>query len=74
MDTSRRHWSPASLMFPVPHFRELEPESIKVPGMGLHLRGLQVLRWTYVPWRSCGVTFHTLCFTLLRSAIYVGCV
>ncbi|MQM00504.1 hypothetical protein Taro_033239 [Colocasia esculenta] len=26
----------------MPHFRELRPESLKVPGMGLQLCGLQV--------------------------------
>ncbi|MQM01322.1 hypothetical protein Taro_034077 [Colocasia esculenta] len=29
-------------MFQVPHFRELRPESLKVPGMGLQLCGLQI--------------------------------
>ncbi|MQM15127.1 hypothetical protein Taro_048066 [Colocasia esculenta] len=41
-DTSRRHWSPASPVFPVSHFRELRLESLKVLGMGLQLCGLQV--------------------------------
>ncbi|MQM03006.1 hypothetical protein Taro_035775 [Colocasia esculenta] len=42
MDTSRHHWSPASPVFPVPHFRELGPESLKVSGLGLQLCGLQL--------------------------------
>ncbi|MQL97198.1 hypothetical protein Taro_029885, partial [Colocasia esculenta] len=37
-DTSRRHWSPATLVFPVPHFRELGRESLKVLGMGLQVQ------------------------------------
>ncbi|MQM19363.1 hypothetical protein Taro_052367 [Colocasia esculenta] len=34
------------------HFRELGPESLKVPGMGLQLCGLQVWCWlvSTVPW------------------------
>ncbi|MQM17012.1 hypothetical protein Taro_049978 [Colocasia esculenta] len=45
MNTSRRHWSLASPVFPVPHFRELGLESLKVPGLGLQLCGLQVWCW-----------------------------
>ncbi|MQM03411.1 hypothetical protein Taro_036191 [Colocasia esculenta] len=44
-DTSRRHWSPASPVFPVSHFWELGPESLKVPGLDLQLCGLQVWCW-----------------------------
>ncbi|MQL76673.1 hypothetical protein Taro_009064 [Colocasia esculenta] len=36
------YWAPASAV-PVPHFRELGPESLKVPGMGLQCVRLQVL-------------------------------
>ncbi|MQL87081.1 hypothetical protein Taro_019611 [Colocasia esculenta] len=36
-------------MFLVPHFRELGPESLKVPGMGLQLCGLQVGYWCHEP-------------------------
>ncbi|MQL68433.1 hypothetical protein Taro_000724 [Colocasia esculenta] len=35
------YWAPASPVFLVPHFRELGPESLRVPGMGLQLCGLQ---------------------------------
>ncbi|MQL80558.1 hypothetical protein Taro_013002 [Colocasia esculenta] len=28
-----------------------------------------VLTWNCVFWRSCGVTFHTMCFTLLRGTV-----
>ncbi|MQM19420.1 hypothetical protein Taro_052425, partial [Colocasia esculenta] len=41
------YWSPASPVFPVRHFRELGPESLKVPGMGL---------------RGCGVGWSPLFF------------
>ncbi|MQL99908.1 hypothetical protein Taro_032639 [Colocasia esculenta] len=40
-DTSR-HTGPQLILFPVPHFRELRPESLKVPGMGLQCASLQV--------------------------------
>ncbi|MQM15857.1 hypothetical protein Taro_048805 [Colocasia esculenta] len=43
------YWSPASPVFPVPHFRELGPESLRVPGMGLQLCGLQVGYWHHEP-------------------------
>ncbi|MQL76724.1 hypothetical protein Taro_009114 [Colocasia esculenta] len=33
-DTNRRI-GPQLVLFPVPHFRELRPESLKVTGMGL---------------------------------------
>ncbi|MQM21266.1 hypothetical protein Taro_054303, partial [Colocasia esculenta] len=42
---AKTYWSPASPVFPVPHFRELVPESLRVPGMGLQLGGLQVWCW-----------------------------
>ncbi|MQM15309.1 hypothetical protein Taro_048253 [Colocasia esculenta] len=29
------YWSPASPVFPVPHFREIGPESLKVSGLDL---------------------------------------
>ncbi|MQL70917.1 hypothetical protein Taro_003272 [Colocasia esculenta] len=40
MDTSRRT-EPQLVLLPVPHFRELGPESLKVPGMGLQCVRLQ---------------------------------
>ncbi|MQL89553.1 hypothetical protein Taro_022135, partial [Colocasia esculenta] len=48
-DTSRRT-GPQLVLFPVPHFRELGSESLKVPGMGLQLCGLQV--WCSLPPQS----------------------
>ncbi|MQM01321.1 hypothetical protein Taro_034076 [Colocasia esculenta] len=36
---------PQIVLFPMPHFRELRPESLKVPGMDLQLCGLQVWCW-----------------------------
>ncbi|MQL94496.1 hypothetical protein Taro_027149 [Colocasia esculenta] len=42
MDTSSRHWSPAS-PFPVPHSSEPGPGSLEVPGMGLRPCGPQVV-------------------------------
>ncbi|MQM08364.1 hypothetical protein Taro_041223 [Colocasia esculenta] len=44
MDTSRRT-GPQLVLFLVPHFRELGPESLKVSGMGLQLCGLQEWFW-----------------------------
>ncbi|MQL83806.1 hypothetical protein Taro_016296 [Colocasia esculenta] len=46
-DTSRRT-GPQLVMFPVPHFRKLRPESLKVPGMGLRLCGPQ--EWCWLVW------------------------
>ncbi|MQM02567.1 hypothetical protein Taro_035333 [Colocasia esculenta] len=43
-DTSRRT-GPQLVLFPVPHFRELGPESLKVSGLGLQLCGLQEWCW-----------------------------
>ncbi|MQL78416.1 hypothetical protein Taro_010827 [Colocasia esculenta] len=40
-DTSR-HTGPQLVLLPVPHFRELGPESLKVPGMGLQCVRLQL--------------------------------
>ncbi|MQM05681.1 hypothetical protein Taro_038495, partial [Colocasia esculenta] len=56
------YWSPASPVFPVPHFRELRPESLKVPGMGLQLCGLQVWYWlvSTILWLYCVVVERQL--------------
>ncbi|MQL86475.1 hypothetical protein Taro_019004 [Colocasia esculenta] len=53
MDTSSRHWSPAS-PFLVPHSSEPKPGSLEVPGMGLRLYGLQVVKFEMTDGRDWG--------------------
>ncbi|MQL92147.1 hypothetical protein Taro_024766 [Colocasia esculenta] len=49
-------------MFPVSHFRELGLKSLKVPGMGLQLCGLQVWCWlvSTILWPYCVVVERQL--------------
>ncbi|MQM02288.1 hypothetical protein Taro_035052 [Colocasia esculenta] len=56
------YWAPASPVFPVPHFRELGPASLKVSGMDLQLCGLQVWCWlvSTVLWLYCVVVERQL--------------
>ncbi|MQM11906.1 hypothetical protein Taro_044822 [Colocasia esculenta] len=53
------YWSPASLVFLVPHFRELGLESLKVLGMDLQLCGLQVWCWLVSTVGESDGDYHT---------------
>ncbi|MQL77496.1 hypothetical protein Taro_009907 [Colocasia esculenta] len=67
MDTSRCT-GPQLVLFPVPHFRELGPESLKVPGMGLQQCGLQ--EWCWLVSTVCWLVLVERQFDL--SSVAVG--